>query len=86
MNAEESRRSRFRELSYLLDDDDNAPISLEIHNLPEVWCVHAYVSKDEQPVVKSGADLSAIIEDAVETYRRRRVVNGMAAPAKEKKR
>jgi len=83
MVVEESKRARFRELSYLLDDDE-CPLSMEIHNVPEAWSVHVFASKDEVPVVKTGQDLSVLIEEAIETYRRRRVVAGMP-PEKSKK-
>ena len=85
MIVEESRRARFRELSYLLDDDDD-PLSLEIHNVPEAWSVHVYGTKEDVPVVKTGQDLSILIEEAVETFRKRRIVAEMStSSAKTKK-
>lgn len=84
MIAETPKRAQFRELSYLLDDED-VPLSICVYNVPEAWSVHVFATRDEVPVVKSGDDLTSLIHDAVETYRRRRVVSGMGESASRKK-
>lgn len=75
MVEEESKRGRFRELSYLLDDEEG-PLSLSIYNDPSAWSVHVYSTHDEIPVVMTGDDLSVLITGAIEKYRKRRVVSG----------
>jgi hypothetical protein len=85
IHPKDLRLQALRQLSYMLDED-RTPLHLDIRNVDtETWSVKVYANDLEVPVVKSGDDLAALIDDAVETYKRRKVVSEMGEPPHSKR-